>query len=278
MSNRGNRIVFGGVLLAVVLMILWIDHRLNWMWGFAMITLALSVTALSEYYAFARCAGGEPMRGLGFVMAAALVVGQTLNPESVRWLLCAFVLAVFLVHALARGAEGALRNTADTLFGVLYVPFLATFLLDIRSIPGKGEALTLLVILATKCGDMGAYFGGKAFGRHKLAPVLSPGKTIEGAGCGLAAAVGVALIVGRLPSIGASGFAVLLLGLVVGIASQLGDLAESLLKRDVQADDAGSILPGLGGALDVIDSLLVASPAAWFWIHVTNGGMSIGGF
>jgi len=269
MSNRRNRIVFGSALLIGVLAVLWIDHHLETAWGFVALTLYLSIAGLREYYAFARSAGSRPFCGLGFAMAAALVIAQACCPSSVHWLLCLFVLTTFAAQGLVRGPGGSMRGIADTLFGVFYVPFLATFLLDIRHIPESGEALTLMIVLSAKAGDMGAYFGGKALGRHKLAPVISPNKTVEGSVCGLLATVGFGVAFSRFTGALTPARA-LALSSVVGISAQLGDLGESLLKRDVNADDAGHLLPGLGGALDVIDSLLVCGPAAWFCIHLCN--------
>jgi phosphatidate cytidylyltransferase len=123
-----------------------------------------------------------------------------------------------------------------------------------------------LAIFVPKCCDTGAYFTGRLFGKHPMAPVLSPKKTWEGAGGGLAAAAAAAIGINRLGPVLGSVWAEVGFGLTVGIAAMLGDLAESLIKRDCGRKDASEVVPGFGGILDVIDSILFAAPVAFCWL------------
>ncbi len=185
----------------------------------------------------------------------------------------AFVILTMLVEiAVYREPGGCVTRAAHALFVVVYLGLLPTFFLKIRWLPSEYSAWMLaLAIFVPKCGDIGAYFAGRAFGKHPMAPRLSPKKTWEGLAGGLAVAVGTAMAAGQFVPVfphgvaGAAGF-----GLAVGLAGVFGDLAESLIKRDGRSKDASQNVPGFGGVLDVIDSILFAGPVAYFWFR--SGG------
>jgi len=166
---------------------------------------------------------------------------------------------------------------------ILYTGVALSFLTSLRTFPFPGEASSawgmvalLSIVIVTKCGDSGAYFMGKTFGKHKMAPRLSPGKTMEGA-CGaflagMAAAVFVGLwLAPALVQMGqgdttVSIWAWAIYGALITATGMFGDLAESLIKRDMQQKDSSSWLPGLGGVLDILDSItLSVVPAYLFW-------------
>jgi phosphatidate cytidylyltransferase len=133
--------------------------------------------------------------------------------------------------------------------------------------PQKGAVALALAIFVPKCCDIGAYFAGRFLGRHPMTPVLSPKKTWEGAVGGLLAAVGAAVAIDRFDPVVAGGWpGEIGFGLTVGVAGMLGDLAESLVKRDCRSKDASQSVPGFGGLLDVIDSVIFAAPVAWLWM------------
>jgi phosphatidate cytidylyltransferase len=165
---------------------------------------------------------------------------------------------------------------AGTIFAIAYIGLLGSFTIQMRWLDGRGEGLLPLVYLiaTAKGSDIGAYLVGRIAGRHKLWPRLSPNKTIEGALGGLALGVAASLLITRLAR---SNFelaalepgAAVLFGLIVGVAAQIGDLMESLIKRDCEQKDASNAVPGFGGVLDVLDSLLFAGPVAYiFWLWV----------
>jgi phosphatidate cytidylyltransferase len=148
--------------------------------------------------------------------------------------------------------------------GLVYVPFLLGHLILIRDW-NKGIIWAFFVLAVLFAGDTAAYYVGKAFGRHKLSPNISPGKTVEGALGGLAANLLVGLLfktwwLPELPWSFCVGLVVLL-----GVVGQVGDLVESMLKRSVDSKDSGGVLPGHGGVLDRVDGLLFAAPALYYF-------------
>ena len=164
-------------------------------------------------------------------------------------------------HATARAASG--------LFALLYLGLLPSFLVRLRWLPEVGLWAVVATVFVPKVGDIGAYFTGRAVGRHKMAPTLSPKKTWEGFAGGLAASAGTAVGIGFAAPLFPHGpLEAAAFGLVVGTAGVLGDLFESLLKRDAQVKDASATLPGFGGVLDVIDSILFAAPVSYLWFTV----------
>lgn len=163
---------------------------------------------------------------------------------------------------------GVVAGVAAQVQGLIYIPLALSCLILLRMEP-QGVRWVFFLLFVVFLGDVGAFYFGRFFGRHKLCPAVSPGKTVEGALGGLAASVGVGFcfMLIFLPDL--SRFGCLLLFLLVGIAGQAGDLFESELKRVRQIKDSGSILPGHGGLLDRIDALLFAAPAAYlFKIHI----------
>jgi phosphatidate cytidylyltransferase len=167
-----------------------------------------------------------------------------------------------------RGEPGqAVPRLGATLLAVAYLGVLPCFFVQLRFIDGDYTGLILaLVILVPKCNDVAAFFTGTFIGRHKMTPLLSPKKTWEGFAGGMIGGTLVAVIVGLSAPIFRGGvLEAVAFGLVAGIAGVLGDLAESLLKRDCQTKDASQNIPGFGGLLDVIDSVLFAAPVAYLW-------------
>jgi phosphatidate cytidylyltransferase len=180
----------------------------------------------------------------------------------------AAVIGAFL-HEMARYREpfGAVTRLALTVFAVAYLGLLPSFFLKLRWLPEwSGLALTL-TIFVPKVGDIGAYFVGRYLGKRQFAPRLSPKKTWEGFAGGLAASVATAVGLSFAGPVFRYGIAEAVgFGLAVGLAGVLGDLAESLVKRDCQTKDAAKSIPGFGGLLDVIDSILFAGPVAYWWL------------
>jgi phosphatidate cytidylyltransferase len=164
--------------------------------------------------------------------------------------------------------RGTVGNVGATLIGVLYVPFLASFALIILRIPGDtGRNLLLTVLGLTVLYDVCAYAIGSLWGNRPLAPTISPQKSLEGLLGATFVLVLVALAI--VPSIEPFNPARAVgLALVIAIAAPLGDLVESALKRDLGLKDMGSLLPGHGGVLDRVDSILFAAPAAWYFMRL----------
>ena len=165
--------------------------------------------------------------------------------------------------------EDALIGIALTLFGILYVSWFLSFAVKIRYLEG-GAVWVAYLLTVTKSADIGAYTFGSLFGRHSLIPHVSPKKSVEGLFGGLFLSLVVSMLfVGHLPRQWSLPH-LAILGLLIGIIGQIGDLSESLMKRFCQAKDSGAILPGMGGVLDAVDSILFTAPI--FYFHLTVFG------
>jgi len=171
-------------------------------------------------------------------------------------------LALFIAQAFKFGTEGTIRNISASFFSIMYLGFLCSFILGIRIM--YGPWVLLMFIFTVKGSDIGAYTLGRLFGKHKMCPAISPGKTWEGL-------AGAALF-GVLVSLGFSCFCDIMspwwavaFGSVFGVLGQLGDLVESMIKRDAALKDSSSSIPGFGGILDVIDSPLATAPVAFLF-------------
>jgi phosphatidate cytidylyltransferase len=185
-----------------------------------------------------------------------------------RALVAALALTVIAIVAwrLPGGVTGYLRDVTAGLFALVYVPLMASFVVLMLA-PPDGPQRTLVFLIVTVCSDIGGYFAGILIGRHPMVPVISPKKTWEGlAGsgvfCVVAGGIAVPLLLPGTPWQG------VLVGAAALAAATLGDLAESMIKRDLEIKDMGSVLPGHGGVLDRIDSLLISAPVVWLLLAV----------
>jgi phosphatidate cytidylyltransferase len=259
MSNTISRIVIAVALLPVVLAGAYYG---GW-WLFALAAFA-TVVSLHEYWLMARPLA--PLAPAGYIGGALALVGA--ETGGIRWMiggiLTTFVLA-FVLKVVSEARQAATIAISGTVAGTLWIAGGLSFLLLLRALSPHGRLALFTVLLAVWAGDTLAYAGGRVLGRHKMAPSTSPGKTWEGFVFGTAATVFVAFIAlykQHFLTIPQS----LVLGAVLAVAAPLGDLYESLLKRDAGVKDSGSLLGGHGGMLDRLDAFLFAAPAAFFAI------------
>jgi len=192
------------------------------------------------------------------------------STEGPMWSLAIAAMIVFLGEIRRyREPGGIFANIAAALFAFVYVGVMLSLAVDLRLAWGLGGLASWVIVV--KMGDTGAYTVGRLIGRHKMAPLISPGKTIEGALGGLAFSCLGAWLTFRwlvphcVPESVGPGpwWGWMVFGVLVGAAGMVGDLAESLLKRDAGLKDSSTWLPGFGGVLDIIDSLLLSAPVAW---------------
>ncbi|WP_251095130.1 phosphatidate cytidylyltransferase [Streptomyces sp. Caat 7-52] len=204
------------------------------------------------------------------VGGAAMVVAGYVRGAEGAWIAMALTALAVLVWRMTEAPEGYLKDVTAGVFAAFYVPFLATFVaLLLTADDGPWRVLTFLLL--TVVSDTGAYAVGWRFGKHKLAPRISPGKTREGLlGAVLFAMVAGALCMQYLIDDG-SWWQGLLLGLAVAASATLGDLGESMIKRDLGIKDMGTLLPGHGGIMDRLDSLLPTAPVVWLLMVVFVG-------
>ena len=251
-------------------------------WGDAALATFLGAAAAAgawEFYRIARGAGARPFDGAGIVLAAVVPLvahAERLYPQfhlpATAPLLA--VLALFAAAIWRRGVTGGpLLAVAATVLGVAYVavPLGYGYALRYHEYAvgrAAGSAVVMFPVLLTWASDIGAYAFGRLFGRTKLIPSVSPGKTVQGALGGLLCTMLVALAYERwalrpVAQLAMAPWWAAVFGLVVSVAAQLGDLVESLLKREAKVKDSSQLIPGHGGVLDRVDSLLFVLPVAY---------------
>ena len=197
--------------------------------------------------------------------AAVLTCTYWLGPKDALAALGLTMIAIF-AWRLPGGTSGYVKDTTAGVFAAVYLPFLASFVVAML-VPADGPRRVLTFVILTICSDIGGYFAGITVGRHPMAPVISPKKTWEGfAGSAVACLAGGALCVTLL--LHGHPWQGLLTGAAVVLAATVGDLIESMIKRDLDIKDMGTVLPGHGGILDRLDSLLVAAPVVWLLLEV----------
>lgn len=292
-----NRLTFGPLMLLGLFLLLWLDYAIQ-KWtldrivvaghpigiagvGLLVLLLLILPIATVELAALFAAEKVKPYRVVSGFGIAALVVHafcmqfeqfRPYAPSVLAYIVVTVMLLAALLRALDKQTQEAIHHMAGTVLAVLYLGGLAWFLMSIRvkvavghhgGIKFQGTTLKiLLMLLVVKSTDIGAFFGGRALGKHKLIPWLSPGKTWEGLICGLiTAGIVGACFAPAIPQMNALQAA--LFGVLIGGIGQAGDLLESMMKRDAEVKDSGSLVPGFGGILDIIDSPLLAAPFAY---------------
>jgi phosphatidate cytidylyltransferase len=232
------------------------------------LALVLTVLALHEYYTLLR--PYRPNLLLGYLAGLGVVAGCFYwGVQGLLAGLAALVILTFFWSLVGELGAHLVGRMAVTGFGTLWIATGFAYLLLVRELT-HGMALTILVLACTMVSDTFAYFVGRALGRHRMAPRISPKKSVEGALGGLAGAVVAALVV-KIYSPWLPTREALVLGLIIGIVGQWGDLFESAFKRDFRVKDSGRILPGHGGILDRFDSILFAGFVAYWSAIVLLG-------
>ena len=281
MSELTRRVLFSVVAIPVALGAIWYGD-----WALAALLAIAAALGAAEYYRIAREAGHQPFLVAGAALAGLVPIvvhGRRLGVFGGDALTISVVvtLAIFAASIWARWPEGRpLGAAATTIFGVVYTGGTLAYGYGLRYHPyavgtAAGAALVALPLILTWTSDIGAYFVGRALGRRKLIPAVSPGKTIAGAVGALVLCMIVAwayqrwVLVPRatlalrplVPALAASG--ALLFGALISAVAQIGDLAESLIKRESGVKDSSHLIPGHGGVLDRLDSLFFVLPVAY---------------
>jgi phosphatidate cytidylyltransferase len=279
-SSLAQRVLSAIVLIPLVTMLVW--------WGAWTVTAAVivaTVIGLIELYGAFAQGGYHPRLPVGIAVALALILAIAARPLlSFDLVMPAITLAIvgsLVVELAYPNHEGALPSWALTQTGAFYLAWLFSHFILMRALGTSlrpapltplniesGAAWIYTVLAITWLQDTAAYFVGRAWGRHKMAPALSPKKTWEGAAGGLLGSIAGALLCVWLLGLPISIAAGALLGLVGGIVGPLGDLSESLIKRQVGLKDAGNLIPGHGGILDRADSLLFTIPVLYYLIRL----------
>lgn len=275
MSTLQTRIVFGVLMFATFFGILYLDSIFRTDIGLGCLAVLAGVIGLYEFYGIAGKNGFSPFRWVGIGAGVWLFVSYWLsireNPGNAHHffkheILLVFVFCLLLLQAFTRNTKDAVKNISVTMFGVFYVFFLLSFAIALRQLP-HGLCIVILVLLLSKFGDIGGYLLGRKYGKRKFAKTISPNKTVEGVCFSLLFSISIAVIFSVVPQTRVMSLPwSVLFGLVVGFSAIMGDLAESLLKRDANVKDASNLLPAFGGILDVIDCLLISMPVAYYFL------------
>jgi phosphatidate cytidylyltransferase len=280
-----RRLISSLILWTVVLTAMFSSNKLISQYVFLLIMVFLAVTGLMEFYDIAARRELVCFKSWGIFGGILLMVGTFLNltgqlgtsgtPARVNdfetSFLILFVLGLCLRQFFSRSNTAGILAISTTLFGLMYVPWLLNFMQKINFFPTvDGHYYLLYFILITKFSDTGAYAVGSMIGRHKMIPRISPGKTWEG--------FGGAILVSTLASLlfvhflghkmaGMNWVHAIVLGVTLSVAAVVGDLIESLFKREAGVKDSGKLFPGIGGILDLLDSLLFNAPIMYLYLR-----------
>jgi phosphatidate cytidylyltransferase len=259
-----------------------------------LVLLAVAAVAQLEFYNMIHAGGLHSRSLVGTLCGAVLIISTyvTIGPAATAiarayyWeqvVLVGSLAAVLLAQVMQRHDSRALASIGCTLLGIWYVPFLFNFITRIvfvwtgvdgvDRIAHTGRLMLFYLIIVVKMNDAGGYFVGRFLGRHRMAPTISPAKTWEGFVGGLLASVAASLVFFRVTgnAIGDVDVSVrhaVVLSLVLAVTGVMGDLFESMMKRSVGVKDSGSFIPGMGGLLDVVDSLLFGAPVLYVYVRV----------
>ena len=277
MSELAKRVASALVGAPIAIACIWYGDA-----ALATLLAAAAGTGAWEFYRMASAVGAAPFARTGIALAATvpLVVHAHVlrlgTPSLTAGVL--IVLGLLALAAWRRGVAGhPMLAVATTVLGVLYVGVPVSYGYALRYFDwavgrGAGAALLLLPVLCTWASDIGAYAAGRLIGGRKLMPSVSPGKTLSGAAGGLVASAALAagyvpLVLRPVAQLGFAPGRALLFGVIVSVAAQIGDLVESLLKRDAKVKDSSNLIPGHGGVLDRIDSLLFVLPVSYLLLR-----------
>jgi len=270
-----KRIITGLLIGIVAGILIW--------FGDPWVTVAVCVVAALASYEFYRIVKNEniqPLTWLGIVFSILFAINAFVQTNSINFpgvsswftlsLLVTSITVIPLLWLLFKqNREHAFINWGWTVAGVLYTGWLLSFYIYIRAME-NGLGWLFLVLACTALCDVFAYAVGSTLGKHPLASSISGGKTIEGSIGGLIASIIFAIVSSLLFNLPISYWQMVLTGVIIAIFAQLGDLVESLLKRNMKTKDAGNVLPGHGGILDRIDSHLLVAPVAYYLIILLN--------
>ena len=267
-----KRVLTALVLIPMVLALVFFGPKEPWLFSVAVAVVAM--LASWEYMSLTKLAGARPPRAAVLVAIALLFAGNHLWIQHTAAILGGLAVLLFVYCTLLHPVEQVLSDSMAAVFALVYCGLSLVALPVLEGEP-NGPSLVTLLLCAVWAGDSVAMYVGKAWGRHKMAPTLSPNKSWEGAVGSVAGAMAAAgILIGLATVLQARDIAVLtypdaawywlVLAAVVNVVAQMGDLAESALKRSVGVKDSGTLLPGHGGVLDRIDALLFAAPAIWY--------------
>jgi phosphatidate cytidylyltransferase len=277
------------VLWTILLTALFSSNRLLSDYVFLVIMILLAIFGLAEFYGMVEKRNLVCFKGWGLFGGVLLMLGTFLNLTGVvgtsgsparvndfeTSFIILFVLGLCLRQFVARSNTAGILAISTTLFGLMYVPWLLNFIQKINFFPGvDGHYYLLYFVLITKFSDTGAYVVGSLIGKHKMIPRISPGKTWEGFGGAIFGSTLASVLFWHFFQTHMRGMSLphaIILGVILSVAAVIGDLIESLFKREAGLKDSGRFFPGIGGILDLLDSLLFNAPIMYLYLrHVLS--------
>lgn len=280
-----NRLISTVILWGVILAPGFLQGHIAGDYIFLFLIMALSFLGLREFYHIARSKGISCFDRLGGA-GGIILLGSTFFYLTGYWeraagdsrandfetaIVVLFVLCLCTRQLFARNHPAALVSISTTLFGFIYVPWLLNFIQKIYFFTGvSGIHYVFFFVLVTKFSDMGGYVVGSLIGRHKVIPRVSPGKTWEGLGGALLFSTGGSVLFYTLDKANLTGMDLrhaIALGVILSLAAVIGDLIESLIKREAGIKDSGRFFPGIGGMLDLLDSILFNAPIMYLYLR-----------
>lgn len=273
------------VLWTIVLVALFSGSPLLSNYVFLLIMVFLAVTGLAEFYGLVEKRELVCFKWWGLFGGLLLMIGTFLNLTEVigtsgsparvndfeTGFIILFVLGLCLRQFFSRSNTAGILAISTTLFGLMYVPWLLNFIQKINFFPHvEGHYYLLYFILITKTSDSGAYAVGSLFGRHKMIPRISPGKTWEGFGGAVVTSILASVLFVHFLTTKMAGMNyvhAIVLGIILSIGAVVGDLIESIFKREAGVKDSGHFFPGIGGILDLLDSLLFNAPIMYLYLR-----------
>ncbi|GJQ58080.1 MAG: hypothetical protein D8M57_07200 [Candidatus Scalindua sp. AMX11] len=258
-------------MLVIFFGILFLDYAFDSDIGLGILGLIIGLAGLWEFYCLVEKKDFTPFKLSGIVCGVIVFLGIWLSVYREGFgpvfhgIFVFIVLWLFGNQFYRQGINDAIKNVSITIFGIIYTFYFLSFVMLLRHMP-KGFVVILLVLLITKGGDIGGYFFGSWLGKRKLTSI-SPKKTIEGAFFGLLSSVAIAIGLNSIPGMKILPLYIIIpFGLLLSAVGIFGDLIESVMKRDVAVKDSSGVIPAFGGILDVIDSLLLSIPVAYYFL------------
>jgi phosphatidate cytidylyltransferase len=265
-----HRVITAAIGVPLVILAIWFGDP----W-FSLLIAAAALAGTYEFYHMVNFDRKEPLIYLGLLWSLALVLSPHYGNHDALPLVITATMLISLIWILLRPArEKAFRDWAWMIVGALYVGWMLSYWLSLRGL-AEGRNWVYLAMLTTFANDTSAFFIGRARGKHKLAPTISPAKTWEGAIGGLICAILAAIVIATIlnlislklgPPFTFKYWQIIILGFLVSLFAQLGDLVESLLKRNTGVKESGNLLPGHGGILDRFDSLIFVGAMVYYYV------------
>ena len=270
-----NRVLTSVIAIPIMLVLIWFGTP----W-FTILVAGWGLGAANEFYGLLkRYKGLVPLTYFGLLWVLLFVISPYLDKvpllnviQPIPLLLVTAVILPLIILLFRKGKENAFADWAWTVAGILYIGWLLSYLVALRNIDqgqtiDYGRGWVFIAIFCTFASDTSAYLAGRAFGKHQLAPYISPKKTWEGTIAGLAGSIIIGVVIIYIFHLPVNFWEAIILGILVSAMGQLGDLVKSLFKRNMEVKDSGNVLPGHGGFLDRMDSIAFAGVTVYYFVQ-----------